>query len=153
MSRKKEIDALRAQIAKLEQQQEKEEKERVALDETRDSILKILDDADVSFEAFVRFNYKTIRRIVTKIDREQVKPERPVKTATKTAKKQVVKKRRRKTAKPKAIVKIPAGKYTNIPSEPETLFEVKEKGPRPKVLKNYAEEVGLEQFLEQCRID
>jgi hypothetical protein len=51
------------------------------------------------------------------------------------------------------MVKIPAGKYTNIPSEPETLFEVKEKGPRPKVLKNYAEEVGLEQFLDQCRVE
>lgn len=150
MSRKKEINALRARIARLEQQQEREEKERIALENTRDSILKILDDADVSFEAFVRFNYKTIRRIVTKIDREQIKPERPAKVTTK---KKVVKKRGRKAAKPKTIVKIPAGKYTNIPSEPETLFEVKEKGPRPKVLKNYAEEIGLETFLEQCRID
>jgi hypothetical protein len=150
MSRKQEIDALRARIAKLEQQQEKEEKERIALEETRDSILKILDDAEVSFEAFVRFNYKTIRRIITKIDKEQAKPERPVKTSVK---KKVVKKRSRKSVKPKTTVKIPAGKYTNIPNEPETLFEVKEKGPRPKVLKNYAEEVGLEKFLEQCRIE
>jgi len=150
MSRKKEIDALRARITKLEQQQEREEKERIALEETRDSIMKILDDAGISFEAFVRFNYKTIRRIVTKIDREQTKPERPVKV---TAKKKVVKKRSRKTAKSKTRIKIPAGKYTNIPSEPETLFEVKEKGPRPKALKSYAEEVGLEQFLEQCRVE
>ena len=150
MSRKRQIDALRAQIAKLEQQQAKEEKERIALEKTRDSILKILKDADVSFEAFVRFNYKTIHKIITKLDREQAKPERPVKVATK---KKAVKKRSRKTAKPKTTVKIPAGKYTNIPSEPETLFEVKEKGPRPKVLKNYAEEIGLEQFLEQCRVD
>lgn len=150
MSRKKQIDALRAQIAKLEQQQEKEAKERVALEKTRDNILKILKDADVSFEAFVRFNYKTIRKIITKLDREQVKPERTVKVA---AKKKTVKKRARKTAKPKTTVKIPAGKYTNIPNEPETLFEVKEKGPRPKVLKNYAEEIGLEQFLEQCRVE
>lgn len=150
MSRKKEIDALRARITKLEQQQEREEKERIALEETRDSIMKILDDAGISFEAFVRFNYKTIRRIVTKIDREQTKPERPVKV---TAKKKVVKKRSRKTVKSKTRIKIPAGKYTNIPSEPETLFEVKEKGPRPKALKSYAEEVGLEQFLEQCRVE
>jgi len=150
MSRKKEIDALRARITKLEQQQEREEKEQIALEETRDSIMKILDDAGISFEAFVRFNYKTIRRIVTKIDREQTKPERPVKV---TAKKKVVKKRSRKTAKSKTRIKIPAGKYTNIPSEPETLFEVKEKGPRPKALKSYAEEVGLEQFLEQCRVE
>jgi hypothetical protein len=150
MSRKKEIDALRARIAKLEQQQEKEEKERIALENTRDDILKILDDAGVSFEAFVRFNYKSIRRIVTKLDREQAKPEPPVKATTK---KKTVKKRGRKSVKRKPTVKIPAGKYTNIPSEPETLFEVKEKGPRPKALKNYAEEVGLEEFLEQCRVD
>lgn len=149
-NRKKEIDALRARIARLEQQQEKEENERQALEETRDSILKILDDADVSFESFVRFNYKTIRRIVTKIEREQVKVERPAKPAVK---KKVVKKRGRKPAKAKTVVKIPAGKYTNIPSEPETIFEVKEKGPRPKILKQYAEEVGLEKFLEQCRVD
>lgn len=147
---KKEIDVLRARIARLEQQQEKEQQERQALKETRESILKILDDADVSFESFVRFNYKSIRRIITKIDRELVKVERPVKATTK---KKVAKKRVRKSTKPKTTIKIPAGKYANIPGDPETLFEVKEKGPRPKILKAYAEEVGLERFLEQCRID
>ncbi len=90
---KKEIDVLRARIARLEQQQEKEQQERQALKETRESILKILDDADVSFESFVRFNYKSIRRIITKIDREIVKVERPVKATTK---KKVAKKRVRK---------------------------------------------------------
>jgi hypothetical protein len=150
MSRKKEIDALRARITKLEQQQEKEEMERQALEETRDSILKILEDADVSFEAFVRFNYKAIRKIVTKIDREQSKTAIPKKTSVK---KKVTKKRGRRSARPKTTIKIPAGKYTNIPSDPESLFEVKEKGPRPKVLKTYAEEVGLEKFLEECLID
>jgi restriction endonuclease S subunit len=150
-TRKKEIDVLRARIARLEQQHEKEQQQRQALEETRDSILKILDDADVSFESFVRFNYKMIRRIVTKIDRELVKVERPV--VKSTTKKKVVKKRGRKPTKAKTTIKIPAGKYSNIPSDPETLFEVKEKGPRPKALKAYAEEIGLEMFLEQCRID
>lgn len=150
-TRKKEIDLLRARIARLEQQHEKEQQQRQALEETRDSILKILDDADVSFESFVRFNYKMIRRIVTKIDRELVKVERPV--VKSTTKKKVVKKRGRKPTKAKTTIKIPAGKYSNIPSDPETLFEVKEKGPRPKALKAYAEEIGLEMFLEQCRID
>jgi F0F1-type ATP synthase alpha subunit len=150
-TRKKEIDVLRARIARLEQQHEKEQQQRQALEETRDSILKILGDADVSFESFVRFNYKMIRRIVTKIDRELVKVERPV--VKSTTKKKVVKKRGRKPTKAKTTIKIPAGKYSNIPSDPETLFEVKEKGPRPKALKAYAEEIGLEMFLEQCRID
>ncbi|MCU7916277.1 MAG: hypothetical protein KZQ65_10395 [Candidatus Thiodiazotropha sp. (ex Gloverina cf. vestifex)] len=50
-------------------------------------------------------------------------------------------------------IKIPAGKYGNLPAEPDKVFNVKEKGPRPKALKSYAEEIGLEAFLAQCRLD
>jgi hypothetical protein len=149
-NRKKEIDALRAKIARLEKQQEKEENERQALEETRDNISQILQEAGVSFESFVRFNYKNIRRIVTKIENEHSKAERIRKPA---AKKKVSKKRGRKSVKAKSVIKIPAGKYTNIPSEPATIFEVKEKGPRPKALKAHAEEIGLEKFFEECRVE
>ncbi|MEN8132283.1 MAG: hypothetical protein ABFS45_19315 [Pseudomonadota bacterium] len=146
----KEIEALRARIQKLEQQQEKENKEREALEGAHQHMMQVLEEAGLSFETFVRFNYKTIRRIVSKIDKEEVKKEQPVKTP---AKKKVSVKRRRKAARAKTTVKIPAGKYTNVPSEPDTVFEVKDKGPRPKVLKAYAEEVGLNDFFEQCRVD
>lgn len=147
---KKEIEILRARILKLEQLQEQEQKEKQALEETRQQILKILEDAGVSFESFIRFNYKAVRRIVTKIDKEQVaSPQSEVKKV----KRKTVTKRRKKITKAKSTIKIPAGKYSNIPGAPDTVFEVKEKGPRPKALKSYAEEVGLEQFFEQCRVE
>ncbi len=146
----KEIEALRAKIEKLEQQQEKETKEREALEGAHQHITQVLEEAGLSFETFVRFNYKTIRRIVTKIDKEEAKREQPEKAP---AKKKVSVKRRRKAARAKTTVKIPAGKYTHVPSEPDTVFEVKDKGPRPKVLKAYAEEVGLDDFFAQCRVD
>ena len=149
-TRKKEIESLRAKILKLEQLQQKEENEKKALEETRQQILKILEDADVSFESFIRFNYKTVRRIITKLDKEQATP---AQSETKTVKRKVSTKRRRKNKKTQTTLKIPAGKYTNIPSTPDTVFEVKEKGPRPKALKSYAEEVGLEKFFEQCRVN
>lgn len=148
-NRQKEIESLRARISKLEHLHEKEQQEKQALEDTHQSILKTLEDAGLSFESFIRFNYKAVRRVVTKIDKEQAKLALEDKTPVK---RKVVTKRRRKAAKTKNTIKIPAGKYTNIPSEPETVFEVKEKGPRPKALKTYAEEVGLEKFFEQCRV-
>lgn len=149
-NRQKEIESLRVRISKLEQLHEKEQKEKQALEDTHQSILKTLEKAGVSFESFVRFNYKAVRRIVTKIDKEQAKS---TQEDSKPVKRKIVTKRRRKVRKAKTIIKIPAGTYTKIPSEPETVFEVKEKGPRPKALKSYAEEVGLEKFFEQCRVD
>ncbi|MEJ2694328.1 MAG: hypothetical protein P8166_15145, partial [Candidatus Thiodiazotropha sp.] len=68
-------------------------------------------------------------------------------------KKKVAKKRVSRRKKPNFTVNIPAGKYGNLPSAPDQVFEVKEKGPRPKALKSYAEEVGLEAFFQQCRLE
>ncbi len=149
MSRKKEIESLRARILKLEKIEEKELKEKQALEETRDKIIQILDEADLSFESFIRFNLKTVRRILAKLDKEQETPSRP---KTKTIKRKVTAKRRKKANRSKTTIKIPAGKYSNVPSAPDKVFEVKEKGPRPKALKSYAEEIGLDKFFEQCRI-
>ncbi len=149
-NRQKEIESLRARISKLEQLHEQEEKEKQALEDTQQSISNILEEAGLSYESYIRFNYKAVRKIINKIEKEQAKSTQadkiPVKKKTAT-------KRRKRTTKVKTTIKIPAGQYTNIPSEPETVFEVKEKGPRPKVLKQYAEEVGLEKFFEQCRVD
>jgi len=150
-TRQKEIDALRAKITKLEQQQAKEDQERQALEDTRQSIMSILEEAGVSFEAFIRFNYKSVRKAVAKIEREESNVAAPAEQRVK--KKTVTKKRRRKASKVKTTIKIPAGKYTNVPSAPDTVYEVKDKGPRPKLLKAYAEEVGLETFFAQCRVD
>ncbi|MEN8177774.1 MAG: hypothetical protein ABFS39_04060 [Pseudomonadota bacterium] len=149
-TRIKEIESLRARILKLEELQENEEKEKQALEDTQQQILKVLEDSGISFESFIRFNYKTVRRIVTKIEKEQSTAPQ---IEAKTVKRKAAAKRRKKTTKVKPMIKIPAGKYSNVPGAPDTVFEVKEKGPRPKVLKSYAEEVGLEIFFKQCRVE
>jgi phenylalanyl-tRNA synthetase beta subunit len=147
----REIESLRARIAKLEQQRDKEEQEREALENTHSAIFEILDKAGLSLEAFLRHNYKAVKRLVGKVEKEEAKAavQAPI-TRKKTTTK---KKSRRKAARKKATIKIPAGQYKNIPSDPEKVFEVKDKGPRPKALKAYAEELGLDEFLKQCRVD
>ena len=142
---------MRNRLASLEAEQERENRERETLDSAQAELLATLDGADISFEAYVRCFIKDIRKILTRIDREQSKePETAIKRRP-GSKKQVTKKRKRRS-KPADTVKIPAGSYSNIPAEPEKVFLVKEKGPRPKVLKAYAEKIGLDAFLEQCRL-
>lgn len=146
---KKEIDTLRAKIARLEKEQKKAEQQQKALDAVQSQIDKTLKDNGISFEAYIRSNYVQASRIIAKIEKEKSKGVAPVKRVGK--KKSVSKKRQAR--KVRVVVKIPAGKYGNLPTDPERVFEVKEKGPRPKALKAYAEEVGLEKFLDQCRLD
>lgn len=151
----KKIDALRAELAALEAQHEKEMQEREALDSIYQQLLSSLEEANITLDSFIRCHYRDIRRTTVKIEREKAKEKGAVATERKPRiKKTTVKKRR--AAKKRAVaitVKIPAGQYTHIPSEPETVFTVKEKGPRPKALKAYAEEVGLEVFLNNCRLE
>ncbi|MCU7935048.1 MAG: hypothetical protein KZQ99_09230 [Candidatus Thiodiazotropha sp. (ex Dulcina madagascariensis)] len=146
---KKEIDSLKAKIARLEKEQEKAEQEKKALDAANSQIDKILKDHDISFEAFIRFHHKRASRIIHKVDGETGDGA----TQAKRAGKQRVARKSRKPANTKATIKIPAGKYANLPSDPKQVFAVKEKGPRPKALKAYAQEIGLEAFLSQCRVE
>ena len=92
-SRQREIAALRARILKLEQQQEQQEKEKQALIDTQQAIQDILENAGLSFEAFIRHNAKAVRRIVAKLEREEAKNVQPT---VRTPKKKATKKRRRK---------------------------------------------------------
>lgn len=146
---KKEIESLRAKIARLESEQKKAEVIQKALSSTNGQIDKILKDNGISFEIYVRHNYKRISRILQKMEGESGQK--------KTKSRQSVKKRQARkgprAAKATTTIKIPAGKYGNLPSDPDQVIEVKEKGPRPKVLKHYAEEIGLEAFMSQCRLD
>lgn len=146
---KKEIESLRAQIERLENEQKKAEMVEKALASVNTQIDKILKDNEITLEAYIQHNYKKVSRILQKIEvqTDQVKARTKRSTKKKTAR------RGKKAAKTTAAIKIPAGKYGNLPSDPELVFEVKEKGPRPKILKGYAEEIGLEAFLSQCRID
>ena len=151
-NRQKEIDALQAQIEKLKELQTKEEQEIKALEETNQKIFSLLDEAGLSLEAFIRYNLKATKRVMAKVEKEEAKSVPAPKKAP--AKKRGAKKAARRGAKrqAKTTVKIPAGKYSNIPAAPDQVFEVKDKGPRPKALKAYAEEIGLESFMEQCLI-
>ncbi|MES9818060.1 MAG: hypothetical protein ABW155_15545 [Candidatus Thiodiazotropha sp.] len=144
---KKEIESLRAKIARLENEQKKAEIVKKALASANTQIDKILKDNDINFEAYIRHNYKRISRIIQKIEGKSDK------TKTKRSPQKRAARRGQKNQKTAATIKIPAGKYGNLPSNPDRVFEVKEKGPRPKLLKGYAEEVGLEAFMNQCRID
>ncbi|MEW8506651.1 MAG: hypothetical protein AB2598_08080 [Candidatus Thiodiazotropha sp.] len=145
----KEIESLRAKIARLEKEQKKAEMQKKALSAASGQIDKILHDNGINLETYVRHNYKKISRIMQKIEGQS--------TQTKATSKKSDKKRRLRrggrTTKPAVTIKIPAGRYGNLPNSPDEVIEVKEKGPRPKVLKRYAEEVGLEAFMSQCRLD
>jgi prefoldin subunit 5 len=144
---KKEIESLRAKIARLENEQKKAEMVKTALANADSQIDKILKDNGITFETYIRHNYKRISRIIQKIEgvTEKAKTKRSTQKKTTRRSKQGTKKAK--------VIKIPAGKYGNLPSNPDQVFEVKEKGPRPKLLKGYAEEIGLEAFMNQCRID
>jgi predicted nucleic acid-binding Zn-ribbon protein len=148
---KKEIESLRAKIARLEEAQQKAEQREKALAALQGQIEKLLKDNGLSLEDYVRGNFVQVNRIIAKIAREKEKQAPTVSTGRVSKKKAAVKKRGR-SKKAKLSVKIPAGKYNNIPAAPDKVFEVKEKGPRPKALKEYAEEIGLEAFFNQCRI-
>ncbi|MES9991542.1 MAG: hypothetical protein ABW098_06275 [Candidatus Thiodiazotropha sp.] len=144
----KEIESLRAKIARLENEQKKAEMQKKALADASGQIDKILKDKGINLETYVRHNFKKISRIMLKIEGQS--------TQRKTKSKKSTKKRRGRRGGPTAkaaAIKIPAGKYGNLPDNPDHVIEVKEKGPRPKVLKSYAQEIGLEAFMSQCRLD
>jgi prefoldin subunit 5 len=146
---KKEIESLRAKIARLENEQKKAEMAKKALTNANSQIDKILKDNGISFEAYIEHNQKRVSRIINKIEGETDK----LKAKTKRSTKKKAPRRGRQGAKTADTIKIPAGKYGNLPSNPDLVFEVKEKGPRPKLLKGYALEIGLEAFMNQCRIE
>lgn len=146
----KQIETLKAEITRLEEEQQKAEQEKRALDSASEQIDSILTETGISLETYIGYNLKKISRIVHKLEASQTTS--PVSPAKKTSKARTPTRKRRKSSKPTITVKIPAGQYSRLPSQPEHVFEVKKKGPRPKLLKDYAEEVGLEAFLDQCRI-
>ena len=148
--RQKEINSLKARLAKLEAEEAKEQQQRELLESAYNTLLKNLDAAGVTFSTFIKAYYKEVRKVTARIEKEAAKQEAAA-PKRKVTKKSAKKRGRRRKAK--TVIKIPAGKYSNVPAEPERVFEVKEKGPRPKVLKAYAEEVGAEAFMQQCKID
>ncbi|MCB1760137.1 MAG: hypothetical protein KDI68_10220 [Gammaproteobacteria bacterium] len=152
MSRKREIESLKSKLARLEAEQAREEQSREALESAHAELLGRLQEADLDMEMFVRHYRKELGRILTRIDRRSTKS-RTLAPAPKATRKKVVRKRR-KAAKPAVpTVRIPAGSYHNIPPDEAQIYTVNERGARPKALKAHAQALGLESFLQQCRID
>ncbi|MES9861386.1 MAG: hypothetical protein ABW157_05535 [Candidatus Thiodiazotropha sp. LLP2] len=148
----KQIEVLRAEITRLEKEQQRAEQERKALQNVSEQITAILKENDVTFEAYIGYQLKKVSRIVQKLEtKHSSKTAPPAKKAPKS--RATGKRGQTKPSKAKITVKIPAGQYNKLPTQPDQVFEVKEKGPRPKILKAYAEEIGLEAFLNQCRIN
>ena len=152
MQRKKEIEFLRTRLASLEAEQKREEQEQEALLQCHQQLLNSLEQTQLSFEAFVRCFSKDIRKVLGKIEREQTKPA-GVRPRTAAVKKKTTKKKARRRSVPGRTVKIFAGRNGNLPEEQKEVYQVKDKGARPKALKAYAEKVGLENFLNQCLLD
>jgi septal ring factor EnvC (AmiA/AmiB activator) len=148
----KEIESLRAKIAQLEKEQKQAEEQEKALTAVQEKIAELLEENGLNLETYIRSNYTQVSRIVAKIERERGKSA-PLATKRAAKKRSVTKKHRGRGKKSSVTVKIPAGKYGNVPAAPEQVFEVKDKGPRPKILRVYAEEIGLEDFFKQCRLD
>ena len=146
------IQALQAEIDQLKVQKEHAKKERAALDEAYKRLKAQLKEAGLGFDALVRFALKDVRRVLEQVDKEAASEEVP--RTRKTAKKKAAPKSRgpRQARAAGPAIKIPAGRYGNVPANPDAVYQVKEKGPRPKPLKAYAEEIGIDAFLERCRL-
>jgi TolA-binding protein len=146
----KQIQALQAQIEELKVQKERAKKERAALDEAYKRFKSQLKETGLSFDAFVLFARKDIQRILAQKDERPTPAVRPAKAAKKKAARASRGANASRAAK--VGIKIPAGTYGNIPPDTETVYQVKGKGARPKQVRAYAEKIGIDAFLERCRI-
>ena len=143
--RKKEIDALRKRIAKLEAMEAREI-------QIKDTVAKVYKDfkaqiskSGVTLEEVLRAHQKEVSRVLDRITNANG----PTGAAPKRGRKKKAKKKARKSAV--TTIKIPAGNYTNIPPDPKAVFKVSVRGPRPKLLKAHAEKLGLDKFLKECK--
>ncbi len=130
--RQKEIEELRSKIAALEADEKKEAENQSIIASAHASLKATLENSSISLDQYVRSHAKEYRKILSAIENKGAS--------------------RGQRRSPTSNIKIPAGLYGNIPSVPGQRFEVKEKGPRPKAVKAYAEEVGIDAFLSKCRI-
>ena len=79
-------------MAKLEAEQEREEKARTLLEQAQAQLLSTLKDYELSFESYVRFFFQDIRKLVTKIEQER-KRSANIKTTKRRVRKKAAKKK------------------------------------------------------------
>lgn len=127
-NRSKLMEELRARLALLEAEAAREEELQGFMQEAYDQLVASLSSRGASLEDFVGAHQAELKKLLNKQERGG-----RIAKVSKASK-----------------VKIPAGRYTNIPSAPGVIFTVKEKGPRPKPVREYAESVGVDAFMQQC---
>lgn len=161
----KTIEQLQAQIDALKEKKEREENDRKVLEKAYEDLKNALHAENLTLDTFLRFAYRDVKRVVVRMDKERAKDAQTAgdSAETKTKAKATSRKKGKTTKKParkagrksaKAkVIKIPAGRYTNIPPEPADIITVAEKGPRPRRIKEHAESIGdQEKFLAECRM-
>jgi len=147
----KEIESLRNKIERLESAKNLEETQSAALNQIESDLRNALQEADITIDTFLGTIYRDIKRVVARTEKDRAKAQAE-KDAMPSTPKKARKKKVKNKIKAKPGIKIPAGNYTNIPSAQDIVFTVKEKGPRLKILKAHAEDIGIEAFLEQCKV-
>lgn len=133
----KEIELVKARLEKLQREHETEQERERLLGEAFRRFQHDLQVADIDFDCFVETYLSDIKKSIRRIEGNRA-----------------VQRSNQNRARVKATLKIPAGSYTCIPtaSDPDKVFVVSPRGPRPKEVREYAEKVGLEQFLAECKL-
>ncbi len=175
----RQIDQLRAQMDELVARREREQREIEVHTRAYENLKNTLLESNVSIDSFFRFAYRDIKRVVARIERERMQEDEgsaatqpeseseseskselestpaavPVRRERQTRRSEKRPGRRTKASRKKKPIKIPGGRYTNIPPDMEVIHTVRDKGPRPKLIKAWAEEIGEERFMEECRIN
>jgi len=127
----KKIEQLRAEIADLEAAEARAAEMREAMESAHQGLISALENSGIRFDDYVSAHAGVYRKALNKSSGGSSRSSR---------------------ASTKSKVKIPAGDYGNIPSQPGKTFTVKEKGPRPKAVREYAEEIGVDAFMSRCRL-
>jgi len=143
--RSREIELLKNRLAILEEEEQREQQEREILEEIYLNLKNELGSNNLTLDSFVKAFYIDFQKTFVMVEGDAKRST----TAKTTSRKHGKRKPKRK---PSMTIKIPAGKYSNIPPDTKRIIEVKEKGPRPKLLKAHAEMIGIEEFMEQCLV-
>jgi len=138
-----------AMADKLQQELDKDQAMADTLAVAHQQLLDALRAEGISFNKYVESQYKDIKKATDKYEKTLSPAEAPKKRGRKpkaTAKK----KRGRKKAPSAPSIKIPAGQY-KLPDS-DTVYTIQSRGARPKEVKAVALSMGIEAFMEQCRI-
>ena len=133
MNHKQEIALLEAKIKQLQVSQAQEAAQRNKIKRAHGELIRALKRAGVSLDQYIELFEDDYKRAINKRIRASAASGR-------------------RGRPKKAVIKIPAGVYGNIPGAGKQRITVNVRGPRPELLKAYAEQVGIDAFLKKCKV-